>query len=636
MNKSSIREIYRNTFIKSAEIVIVSVGFVLYNFIFMFSKLNKSVDGVIGNLSNVFNFSFIEFIVIAFISFEVCYKIKKNNLSEILKTTKGGLKQIYSLTAFYMFFLICIYCCFIILWIAFFIIKYNEMDLSFTIQIVLNIILSFFFIPCCASVMGMALSLLFNRLNACLLIIFFSVLASPIANEISFMILESFKINIYPALSLFNIFPPDLNWTPEYSFGMSVLPYRWFITFFWFLLFISVIFFKTNNSKLNKTRAKIIFTCTLSLICVIFGMLPSSKVIKANDNPESSIWADSNYYEKNPQELKEEKNFNVISYKLRFTFLDKLYGTADLTVDKKKLSEYKFTLYHGYRIKSISDEKNNKLLFEQKGDHFTVKNQNKRNINELVIHYSGFSPIYFANIQGVNLPGFSVYYPIAGIYNIYDTECNGMCQTRLENPVMFHIKCNSLKKIYCSLGETGKNTFEGITDGVTLLSGLYREYEYDGIEVIYPYMDPVNNEKTLQNLITKNSGTDQMPNNIKKILLTPDYNNLSTYTFYCKFSNYIDVHSAADLEVSYLYQSVPSYKFSLFSTYQRYISFGDDNFREMVKMGRETYGDEFEPGIEDWFVDYLDKYGVTEGRKRIEAYLDDDSDTRGWKEFILS
>ena len=81
------------------------------------------------------------------------------------------------------------------------------------------------------------------------------------------------------------------------------------------------------------------------------------------------------------------------------------------------------------------------------------------------------------------------YYPINGFRYVYSVADQGSIRTKLSKSVPMSVKVDCGKTMFSNLESTGKNTFEGTSDSLTLVSGFYKEINADGIRMIYPYYD---------------------------------------------------------------------------------------------------------------------------------------------------
>mgnify|MGYP000375174327 FL=1 len=228
----------RTIFLRSKEMIVVLS-------LFMFSIVAAMIWLMAGNVSALYDdaalgaldvplkFSLASFVVFSFLSFEMSYKLRRYKLDECMDTVTHAKRKIFLAQG--IVFAVVIFAFFIVfnIWWLISFIKYRNFNCwhgKFIIQTVLNMLLSHFFLPCCAAAMGMSASLLFHRINGCLGLVLFTLLGSPLSNylgEMFYSFSRDVSINIFPFLRLFDVFPPSLNYAPIFAFGQSVLPYRW-------------------------------------------------------------------------------------------------------------------------------------------------------------------------------------------------------------------------------------------------------------------------------------------------------------------------------------------------------------------------------------------------------------------------
>lgn len=653
LNKRIIRQ-YSSLIFKSKEITAIWILFLATVIGFMLRQLitgetNAGGLGILAAMSTPLSFSIFVFAVFAFVSFEMGYKIRRYNLDETVSAISYGKNKLFLAQGVVFLLIALVFFLVFNLWTVLLYAKFNFWDGAFALQIFLNMILSFFLLPCCAVIMGTALSLLCKRINGCLFLVLFVLLGSPLINDIGYVIYDLTKINIYPFLKLFDVFPPSLSWSPVYAFGASILPYRWETAFFWIFLFTAIIIFKSNKNKtFGKSAAAV--SAVLSFCCIVLALIPSSKVLVASDDPVDSIMANYEYYFTENNEVKTEaKEFNITNYDLDIAVKNKLNVTAELSVDKNNLDEYKFTMYHGFKIKSVENGDGEPMSFTQSGDYFTVHNEDKINIEKIIIKYSGYSATNYSNMQGIYLPGYFPYYPHSGYSVIYSKEFNGLQQVVTDSPVPFTVKIKSTMPVYCNLEETEKNVYSGTTTGVTLLAGLYDCYTKDSISVVYPYLSTNFSEAALSKFINDYYGTEAFPKNIKKVFITPSINNSSPYEAYCQFSDHIDAINILGFDKYYNEQIMDPNKQVLYSIYKKYLEYPEEvrgiaedaakNFEmaypESADLSFEEKAELYPPNAFEYLVYYLDRVGEEEGLKRLSEYFADESDTRHWKDFVM-
>lgn len=605
-------------------------------------------DAALGALDMPLKFSLASFAVFSFLAFEMSYKLRRYKLDECMNTVAHAKRKIFLAQGVIFVVIILIFFAFFNIWSLLIFIKYRNFNCwhgKFIIQTVLNMLLSHFFVPCCAAAMGMSASLLFRRINGCLGLVLFVLLGSPLSNylgEMFYNFSRNVSINIFPLLRLFDIFPPALNYRPVYAFGQSVLPYRWLTALFWLLLSLFVISLKTGERNRRFRAAPAVFA-SLALVFLVVSQLPTSRVIVGSDDPKYSMeYGDRQYYYKaygfysddydadgtNKEWARFEKEFDVTDYDLEINVGNNLRVRAAITVDKQNLEKYDFTLYHGYKISSVRDGDGNKLRFKQDGDHFTVFNPEKKSLDRIVLKYSGFSTQYYSNLQGLFLPGYFPYYPHSGSLPVYNMGQREIYRFMLDEPTHFKVKVNSSQTVYSGLEQTGKNEFEGKTTGVTLVSGLYDCYEKDGVKMVYPYLHfYCGQEKQRAKFFDKYRSTETLPDNIKTVIIIPSIESSGGYTGYCQFDNYLVSKEILQIDEDYKNQSIEPWKFDVYQNYMNYAN-GNESTREFMREngseeGYSTYD----------FIQYINRVGEEEALKRMSKYLNDHNDRRTASEF---
>lgn len=605
-------------------------------------------DAALGALDMPLKFSLASFAVFSFLAFEMSYKLRRYKLDECMNTVAHAKRKIFLAQGVIFVVIILIFFAFFNIWSLLIFIKYRNFNCwhgKFIIQTVLNMLLSHFFVPCCAAAMGMSASLLFRRINGCLGLVLFVLLGSPLSNYLGEMLYEfsrNVSINIFPLLRLFDIFPPALNYQPVYAFGQSVLPYRWLTALFWLLLSLFVISLKTGERNRRFRVAPAVFA-SLALAFLVVSQLPASRVIVGSDDPKYSMeYGDKEYYYKaydfysddydedgaNKEWARFEKEFDVTDYDLEIKVGNNLHVRAAITVDKPNLEKYDFTLYHGYKISSVRDGDGNKLHFKQDGDHFTVFNPEKKSLDRIVLKYSGFSTQYYSNLQGLFLPGYFPYYPHSSSLPVYNMGMGEIYRFVLDKPTHFRVKVDSNQTVYSGLEQTGKNEFEGKTTGVTLVSGLYDCYEKDGVKMVYPYLHfYCGQEKQRAKFFDNYRSTETLPDNIKTVIIIPSIESSGGYTGYCQFDNYLVSKEILQIDEDYKNQSIEPWKFDVYQNYMNYAN-GNESTREFMREngseeGYSTYD----------FIQYINRVGEEEALKRMSKYLNDHNDRRTVSEF---
>lgn len=532
-------QLYNNVkkiFINSKFLLILSILFfgssIIYSGYYFIRSSNIMTSNKVLPVLSVFAYVFF-----AFLSFEFCRLSIKSNFDECLLSTSNGYKQIITAQIKLLNKLVFWFALFmLIVQYALYLKSGYHFHLKYIIYILLYSILNYYLIPFTAIMFGTYFALTSNRLNCYLLLVLSTLLGTEYFRSIQDMIYQTTNFNIYPLFNAFDIFTHDLDWAPNYSFGESILPNRWCACLFWCILLSGLILYKTSVPKNRKNFFKRIPLFALSILFLISVLIPSSKVQLEGFHPQETVSSDYlNYSSKDNFYSVSEKDadFAVLSYNADLTIFNKLHAKVEVVPDKTDLNEYIFTLYHQYNISKITDENNNKLKFEQNGDYVTVYNSGE--INKLCFTYSGFSGTFYSNIQGIFLPAFFPYMPHAGWHEVYGNYIYNYFYFEESTEISIHI--NTPQKVYCNLMKTARNTFSGTGSGVTIIAGFYDEIEANGLRVIRPYMNPVESDDIVFDMINRCKDNDTF-RNANTIIIMPHVN-LSGANRYAEFSDHI-------------------------------------------------------------------------------------------------
>lgn len=576
------------------------------------------------------------FAAFLFISFEFGRKIPNSKFDEVLSVVPQGRKQIMSsqLLVLSSFTLVSALAGLVFVFVLTIKNRQSEpIDSKVIMQLVFSVLLYYFLIPLAAVFLGSMLSLFFSRFYGYLFIVIFVLFASPITYLVCATFWDAYDIKLHSFADLFGMFPIDIDWTPTKAFGYSVfLPYQWAKPLFW--LFFSLCLISLKLSKKKKSRSLSLIPLALSVFFLFVTYLPQSKVIKTIDNPSDTVMYDRVYYADRDQPLEEEADFKIKSYKLDFKIGSKLYADAHITIEKPTGTEYKFTLYHRYKIKSVKSISGEKLSFEQNGDHFTITDPGAT-LTDFLISYSGFSTSdYYSNYQGTFLPGYFAYYPIPGIKAMYLWSPSSVNPLYLEYDADFEVTVKNVGKIYCSLPyEDGK--YRGRTNGVTLLAGLYKEMTYDGIRVVYPYMEDVCTPDHIKKYVKKYKNTVVVPENIKTVFIQPWVYSVFPFTNYCRFSDCVVMNVGGVDKYQQEFRASYPYRLKLWAKYlcEQYDGLSTerpDLFEERVLSNAEP------GGAINLFVEFISHYSKEEAVALIEEYVNDKNDKRTYEEFFSS
>lgn len=458
--------------------ICLTIGYLIY----IFNKNNAVGDELFQyvfplwrtNVISLYSFAFF-----TFLAFEFSVNLYNKNLHEVFLCTPKKLNSICLNNIGVLTIWNAAYSVLLIIFNCFAFLSLHSYDKKYLIHIFLNIIVNIFLVNTFAVVFGQAVSLFKNRMASYIVIIMFLIISSKIGESISGAVVLSTdnRINPYYIYNFFDIFPPNLNWTPTYAMGFSILPYRIYLLLFWIFIMITIIIIFLNNKIVS---AKSVFSVVLSVICVLLFVSPSSKIVM-NSAPNNESMSDQYYYLSGNTE-NEKANYFIEKYEMKLKIDRKLNCNITMYPDKN-LSEYSFTLYHGYTVKKVTDQNNNKLKFIQNGDYITVYCEDE--IISITISYSGSGKGFYSNYQGIYLAGDFPYYPVAGKHPIYTESYNPIIS---ENTPYFDISVISDLDAYSNLYEVKDNCFSGYTQAPCIFAGFLTAKEQNNVRIVYPYL----------------------------------------------------------------------------------------------------------------------------------------------------
>lgn len=337
-----------------------------------------------------------------------------------------------------------------------------------------------------------------NRISGYAAIIFLSYLFTP--NLIVILKRISWDTEFYNKIAeLFCIYERDYGATSNCYYLLSVEAVEVQRLCVWLLLCICLI-----GWKLWKHKGWVVIPAVLMFLVFSLFWQPTSAVYADMGVSGHDAWShDMLYYtyRKNYQENIENAQgqaFRVNTYKMELGRDRILTAKVEMELDTSALDKYIFTLYHGYKIQKILNMNGEELQYEQKEDLVTVYSAG--NMKKVCFYYQGCCKNYYTTSQGMYLPAYFPYYPMAGAREVYldiKSEKNEYLHLyegyNLECPeyeAAFDITVSGKQTVYCNLEEKEKNHFYGKSNGVTLLSGYFIKTEKIGdCTMVYSYMD---------------------------------------------------------------------------------------------------------------------------------------------------
>lgn len=500
-------------------ILLISTAFILiwmvmYLFFDSELKISYRPELVIVNVIKALPIMFFVFIII---SYEMFYQCKKHKLDEVVSTIKKGkVKEIGGI-----FFILTVMDV-ILSFISFFAcyIFYQEKNIGNHdyIMYTARVIIIYVFLPLVLSMfLGMLAAQFKNRITGISVAL------------ILYFIFDSTFVSFLMALFISNADLSNLSllFAVIYRCPEMIVDRNYFITaenihiyriIFWIVACITLVMIK--NIKNNFKVAVFLLVVVLAFNV---AMTPSGASYQFFEMSNCDAWVhDQIYYgdyftryeTKNKEILKQVKDYKddfvADSYEMNLDISNELNAKVSVKPSVKNKEKYHFTLYHGYKVKKVSDETGNDLEYKQVADFIEVYSRNK-NIEEINFEYSGHCGFFYATSQAVNLPGGFAYYPIPGWHAVYSGEEDEFKNNLLKNRAEFSVSVHNPKfKLFSNLIEKKSSDdvgrFEGKSNTLLLIGNPYlKKKNIEGVDVIYSEMEleqvPEQNKEDYQILL---------------------------------------------------------------------------------------------------------------------------------------
>lgn len=453
----------------------------------LFVPNNLSQIQALGFSEYNLRFAAIVFIMFLFTSHYYFSQARKNEFLECASVTTKG-KNGFIMNQFsVMLTLALITCAVTFLMSIIFSFKDPNADGAYFLYCAKISILYFFLANIIAILIGLLCSTIKKTAAAYLILIISSFVFSPMASRLTGEIYNRSDESIYPLWRIFEIFQNTSYDTTASGVNANIKSLS--IIIFWISLFAIIAMFTVFSFRIK--RAKQIAATICLAVFVLSGagtLMPYSSI----PNDGNFIGSDIDHYlfqdpEKFVIQKNEEPNFEITGYDMNFKIKNLLSGDVTVKVDNPNLTEYHFTLYYGYKLKSVTNSNGEKLKYDRDGDYITIHTDAPT--ESFNFKYKGFSQVFYSNSQSCELLGGFAYYPINGFRYVYSVADQGSIRTKLSTSVPMSVKVDCGKTMFSNLESTGKNTFEGTSDSLTLVSGFYKEINTNGIRMIYPYYE---------------------------------------------------------------------------------------------------------------------------------------------------
>lgn len=619
--KLLLQTLKRNKFQKVMLIagLVLFAAFQLYTLIFAFRDKAQDLSLSLYNTIYLHPFYIIFFM---FFSFDFFSRIKP--YKETFAVNGRGIMSVYAsaveLIVSYILILTGAAILFNVINIAIFF----HFNISMLFYALLVIVLNFLLPLLAASCIGMMLSAAAKKYIAYFIMIFFVLAETSIVDRYSAGLYNMTGYDLSKILRFFNLLSSSYGWSPVAHTGTIIELDKIAHYLFWIFLSAFVLVIANDKRKGKKWIKSGISLVVCALMLTVYFTPMSFPRMNLG---ASGAAADYSYYANHPDcQNERQAQFKALKYDLKFSSFLNLKADAKIYIDKKDLKEYIFTLYHGYKVSNVTNQKGDALKYEQKHDYLTIYN-NGSDTEYIQIEYSGASNKYYSSYVGTFLPGNFAFYPLPGFYKMYDADSQlGFLDVKLPYNTDFNVELNLPKTTYCSLNEMEKNKFSGKSDSLTILSGYLKDAEINGAKVIYPYFSNLytseNMNENLEAYLKKNP-------QIKKIFVVPSIN-LTEFEACRTREDYIFTNSIFDMEKMSFYSKISVDKMDFYTTSKAILDENADyNYIEFLK---ENASDE-----EKHIISLLEKLSASDKKtlqKEINKYLIDDTDQRSVKQFL--
>ena len=332
---------------------------------------------------------------------------------------------------------------------------------------------------------ALALSFVQRKIIGYIILMLIAVFFGPMSSRFLEVLSGVYSVN-GGFLYLSRVLPDDYKVFNIYSLTTSNIMIAARILF-WSMLFISVaVCFMCTGKKKILTAIPVV----LSVLLCVFAARTDYSFYHYDDSSyldnDSRDYNMVYYLERENDTENVNVDFRVDSYDMNMSITNQLEVEAKLKIIADGCKTYCFTLYHRYNITDIKDEDNNNLKYDRNGDHVTIFAE--KELSEIKICYEGGCPEYYSSYDQIFLPGCFAYYPVPGMHKIYDVDNFKLIDNSLDSPCSFNITIKSGSKIYSNLEEKNNNRFTGVTTCPTFISGFVKEYKYNDITLIAPYL----------------------------------------------------------------------------------------------------------------------------------------------------
>jgi hypothetical protein len=332
--------------------------------------------------------------------------------------------------------------------------------------------------------LAFVLAIRFSRLTAYGCILVFIVLISPFAEKIAwseqpqgFPIDQVYKYIRWPFTLLY---ATQDGFSLDNQYGLQTEIPRWQAQFFWLLMLLGLspltLYF---TRKASFRRAMRFLTLLLAAAFLVLSYMPAS-LQRFNDNWDSSMSLDSNYYDHEPVNslLNQETanaNFKIANYGLSVKLGRQLAVEATLRlIADEPCQSFLFTLYHGYTVTDARLGNEDKVAFAQEGDMLVLYLADAVQETTVRLSYTGSAGNLYSNSEACLLPGYFPWYPMAGEHKVWLDDGHaryGYNPYNRVEPAAFSLSVAGIQSLITNLPMNADGSYSGVSDSVSLFTG---------------------------------------------------------------------------------------------------------------------------------------------------------------------
>ena len=494
--------------------------------VFTLSSLYQTPSAPISFLLSSLKLGILGILYFAFAAYEFTSQIQRNGGRECIAVVKGAERNLFFSQILILLIPLLLWSTLIWGWQIASYICYGENYPRYIIHSLLSVLL-YCTIPSIIGIMFGACLAACGRPTAygCI------ALASILFSSVPLQILSGGGIGNFrfaSVLDWFSISVPNSSWVADGVYGISMELCRWVLAAFWSLLLLAVLLWKYSAGKERGLHFLAGLMGLLAIVCGFrFALRANDFVLYKDNRPDSIVNSEYQYRREREAPSAAPAGFTIESYELDLSIQHNLKAEATLHLAQTDLLSYPFTLYHGLNVHSVVNEMGEQLDFQRSGDFLDVSSA--KPIKAITISYSGKTWKYFANEQGIALPGYFPYYPMAGHLVIWDKNNHATKVNTRFPEASFSVHVNSGLRVFSNLPEqAGKNTFSGTAATVSLYAGLLSEKNQNGALCLSSPVDrqaltftPEDIENAWERLASDVGCTETLSASGKPIILQP-------------------------------------------------------------------------------------------------------------------